>query len=57
MGALLDEERRRYLSLVDALALQPESAEQVRNASRKVDDLRIAAARGGRRATRSGGMA
>lgn len=54
VGALMDAERRRYLTLLDALALQPQAAEQLREASRKVDDLRFAA-RSDRRGTRSGG--
>jgi hypothetical protein len=54
---LFEEERARYLSLLDALGLQPEAPEQVREASRKVDDLRFAAARSDHRATRSGGIA
>ena len=54
---LFEEERSRYLSLLDALALHPEAPEQVREASRKVDDLRFAAARSDHRATRSGGIA
>ncbi|WP_240641297.1 dynamin family protein [Nocardioides ferulae] len=43
--ALLDDERRRYLALLDALELTPDAAEQVREAARRVDDLRFAAAR------------
>jgi len=55
--ALLEDERRRYLVLVDGLALQPQAAEQLREASRRVDDLRFAAARNDPRATKSGGTA
>ncbi len=55
--ALLDEERARYLVLIDALEVQPQAAELVREASRRVDDLRFAAARSERRPTRSGGIA
>lgn len=40
--ALLDEERHRYLDLLASLDLDPESAEQLRNAARAVDDLRYA---------------
>jgi predicted GTPase len=55
--ALFEEERARYLTLVDGLALQPQAAETLREASRRVDDLRFAAARGDQRPTRSGGTA
>ncbi len=55
--ALLDEERARYLVLIDALEVQPQAAELVREASRRVDDLRFAAARSEPRPTRSGGIA
>jgi hypothetical protein len=55
--ALLDEERARYLVLVDALEVQPQAGEVVREASRRVDDLRFAAARSEPRPTRSGGTA
>ena len=41
--ALLEDERARYVRLVDGLALQPRAAEDVREASRRVDDLRFAA--------------
>ena len=55
---LLDEERARYLTLVEGLGLQPQAAEQLREASRRVDDLRFAAAaRGDRHSTRYGGLA
>jgi hypothetical protein len=54
---LLDDERARYLREVDELGLQPQVAEQLREASRRVDDLRFAAVRSERRATRSGGTA
>ena len=43
-GQLLDEERHRYLDLLDSLALDPEAAEQLRDAARAVDDLRYASA-------------
>jgi hypothetical protein len=39
---LMDQERRRYLDLLDALALSTESAEQLRSLARRVDDLRFA---------------
>jgi hypothetical protein len=55
--ALFEQERARYLTLVDGLALQPQAAETLREASRRVDDLRFAAARGDQRPTRSGGTA
>ena len=54
--SLLDEERARYLVLIDALEVRPEAAELVREASRRVDDLRFAAARSEPRPTRSGGL-
>ncbi len=57
VAALLEDERGRYLVLLDALSLQPQAAEQLREASRRVDDLRFAAARNDPRATRSGGTA
>ncbi len=41
--ALLHDERARYLSLVDTLGLQATSAEQLRQAARRVDDLRYQA--------------
>jgi len=40
--ALLDEERHRYLDLLASLGIDPEAAEQLRNAARAVDDLRYA---------------
>ncbi len=55
--AVLEEERARYLVLLDALELQPQAGELLREASRKVDDLRFAAARSEPRPTRSGGTA
>ncbi len=42
--ALLDSERERFTSLVDALGLAPDAAEQLRQAARRVDDVRFAAA-------------
>jgi len=40
--ALLDEERHRYLDLLASLGIDPEAAEQLRNAARAVDDVRYA---------------
>ena len=40
---LLDEERARYLDLLDSLGIEPDAADRVRDAARKVDDLRFAA--------------
>jgi hypothetical protein len=45
VGALLDEERARYGALIDGLQVQPRAAEQVRDAARRIDDLRFAASR------------
>ncbi len=42
---LLDSERRRYLDLLDALQVSPEAPDALRQASRRVDDLRFAAQR------------
>jgi hypothetical protein len=42
---LLDAERARYLELLDSLEIDPGSADLLRAASRRVDDLRFAAAR------------
>ena len=39
---LLDAERRRYLDLLDSLAISPGSPDLLRAASRRVDDLRFA---------------
>ena len=39
---LMDQERRRYLDLLDDLELPAESAEQLRVLARQVDDLRFA---------------
>ena len=41
--ALLDAERARYLDLLDTLEIDPDAAEHLRAASRRVDDLRFAA--------------
>jgi len=43
VGTLLGEERARYVSLVDGLALHPTAAERLRQAARRVDDLRYEA--------------
>lgn len=40
---LLHDERARYLSLVESLTLQPTAAEDLRQAARRVDDLRYQA--------------
>jgi hypothetical protein len=48
MRSLLQDERARYLDLVDHLALQPEAAERLRVSSRRVDDLRFAASQRGK---------
>jgi predicted GTPase len=40
---LLDAERARYLDLLDGLQLEAETPDQLRDASRRVDDLRFAA--------------
>jgi energy-coupling factor transporter ATP-binding protein EcfA2 len=39
---LLDEERNRYLDLLASLGIEPGAADRVRDAARKVDDLRFA---------------
>ncbi|MCW2814350.1 MAG: Dynamin family protein [Nocardioides sp.] len=46
--ALLADEKARYLSRVDALALSPDAAEGLREAARRVDDLRYRAAKSGK---------
>ncbi|NHC22408.1 ABC transporter [Nocardioides sp. IC4_145] len=45
IGALLDAERDRYVAVLDGLGLSVEAPEQLRHASRRVDDLRFAASR------------
>ncbi|MCW2766645.1 MAG: Dynamin family protein [Nocardioides sp.] len=40
--ALLNSERARFTDLIDALELHPEAPDQLRQASRRVDDLRFA---------------
>jgi predicted GTPase len=41
--ALLDSELARFTTIVDGLELQPEAPDQLRAASRRIDDLRFAA--------------
>lgn len=43
VATLLDAERARYLDLLDSLELDEETPERVRDAARRVDDLRFAA--------------
>jgi predicted GTPase len=43
VGTLLDTERARYLDLLDSLELVDDSAEHLRDAAHRVDDLRFAA--------------
>jgi predicted GTPase len=45
VGALLDEDRDRYGALIDGLQVQPQAADRVREAARRIDDLRFAASR------------
>ena len=45
--ALLEAERRRYTDLLDGLGITAETPEQLRAASRRVDDLRFAAVQRG----------
>jgi hypothetical protein len=40
--ALLDDERNRYLDLLGSLGIEPGAADRVRDAARRVDDLRFA---------------
>jgi len=42
LTVLFQEERHRYVSLVDALQLKPGVPDQLRDASRRIDDLRYA---------------
>jgi hypothetical protein len=44
---LFDDERVRYLDLLDNLRLHPDAAEKLRQAARRVDDARYAARLGG----------
>jgi hypothetical protein len=39
---LLDDERARYLDLLGSLGIEPGMADRVRDAARRVDDLRFA---------------
>jgi hypothetical protein len=48
VGTLLDEERARYGSLTDGLDVRPGAADQVREAARRIDDLRYATSRLGK---------
>lgn len=43
ISALFDAERRRYTDLLDSLGVQPGAAVEVREAARRIDDLRFAA--------------
>ncbi len=43
VGGLLDAERQRYLDVLDALDVDPEVAENLRHAARRIDDVRFAA--------------
>ncbi|MBC2961933.1 dynamin family protein [Nocardioides deserti] len=45
ISALLDAERARYVAVLDGLDLSADAPEQLRHASRRVDDLRFAASR------------
>jgi energy-coupling factor transporter ATP-binding protein EcfA2 len=40
---LIDSERNRYLEVLDELAIEPGTAEKLREESRRIDDLRFAA--------------
>ncbi|MCW2774141.1 MAG: Dynamin family protein, partial [Nocardioides sp.] len=44
VGELMEPERARYVALLDGLQIVPGVPEQLRTASRRVDDLRFAAA-------------
>jgi energy-coupling factor transporter ATP-binding protein EcfA2 len=44
--ALLDDERARYLDLLGSLGIEPSAADRVRDAARRVDDLRFASSDG-----------
>jgi hypothetical protein len=43
VGALLDEERDRFLEVLDGLRIDPETPEGLRTVARRIDDLRFAA--------------
>jgi len=47
VAALLDEERIRYTGLVDQLAIEPEAPGRLRQAARRVDDVRFGTRDGG----------
>jgi len=42
VSVLLDSERARYTDVLDALAVEPEGADRLREMARRVDDLRFA---------------
>jgi GTPase SAR1 family protein len=46
VSALIDTERARYLDLLDSLGIEEEAPDQLRDASRRVDDLRFEAQQG-----------
>lgn len=54
VSGLLDSERRRYTDLLDSLGISPEAPEGLRQAARRVDDLRFAATRKGQLAPEDG---
>ncbi|MDP9822310.1 dynamin family protein [Nocardioides massiliensis] len=47
VGALLDEERARFDTVLDELGVDTTAAERLRDATRRVDDVRFAAPEGG----------
>lgn len=42
VDALMDAERQRYLTVLDDLRIDPQAAENLRRASRRIDDVRFA---------------
>ena len=44
---LVDAERARYVDLLDSLALDPQTPDRLREAARRVDDVRYQSVRGG----------
>ena len=42
VAELLESERRRFVDLLDGVALPADAADDLRNAARRVDDLRFA---------------
>jgi len=48
VGDLLEAERRRYTDLLDGLGIDAQAPDALRNAARRVEDLRFAASRAGR---------